>query len=129
MMEQVKVRIDKWLWAVRIFKTRDVSAVMCERGNVTIGGQNVKPSRVVAAGMEISVRKDNIDRVLEVLKVIDRRVSAKEAALCVRDMTPPEEIEKARIIRSMNAARPFREKGLGRPTKKERRKMDMYRGG
>ncbi|MBF0478064.1 MAG: RNA-binding S4 domain-containing protein [Candidatus Omnitrophica bacterium] len=119
-----KIRVDKWLWAVRIFKTRSLASEMCEREKVWIEGQHVKPSREVKVGQKIKVRKDNIDWEYEILKCIDKRVSATVANECRKDITPPEIIERAKLIRSMWV--PRREPGEGRPTKKERRDLDKF---
>ncbi|MBF0484162.1 MAG: RNA-binding S4 domain-containing protein [Candidatus Omnitrophica bacterium] len=119
-----KVRIDKWLCAVRIFKTRSLASEMCEREKVWVDGQRVKPSREIKVGQKIKVRKENIDWEFEVLQCIDKRVSAPISLECKKDITPPEVLERAKLIRSMWTAR--REPGTGRPTKKERRELDAF---
>ena len=120
------VRIDKWLWAVRICKTRVLATDLCKRHKVAIDEQPVKPSRDVRVGQVIVVRKDNIDWQYRVLKCIDKRVGAKVAAECCEDMTPLEEKNKLALIKSSCVAR--RGKGEGRPTKKERRDMQRVMG-
>jgi ribosome-associated heat shock protein Hsp15 len=123
-LEQVKdnIRIDKWLWAVRIFKTRVLSGEMCKRGKVKIQGQRIKSSRLVKIGDKITVTKDNINWEYEVLKCIEKRVGAKIAEECKKDCTPEEEKIKLQKIKSVYL--PRRERGAGRPTKKERRQLD-----
>ncbi len=120
-----KVRIDKWLWAVRIYKTRSVATTACNGGKVKIDGQTVKPSRVIQIGETISVRKRFISSTFVVLGLLEKRVSAKLAVEYVQDVTPQEEKMKVKV----NAAIPVhtREKGAGRPTKKDRRKLDKTR--
>ncbi len=123
-MELEKVRLDKWLWAVRIFKTRALAMHMCKNGRISIGGQRVKSSRMVTAGDRVYVSKDGITYEYEVLKCIDKRVGAKEADLCKKDLTSQSELDKLQMIKSVYV--PRRPKGMGRPTKKDRRDMDRY---
>lgn len=117
----IPVRIDKWLWAVRICKTRMVAKDLCERQKVSIDGQKVKPSRTVQAGQLIVLRREGIDWVYKVIKPIGMRVGAPEAVQCREDLTPPEDLERLKTIRNFQLAR---RSGEGRPTKKERRAMD-----
>jgi len=116
-------RLDKWLWAVRIFKTRGLAADACRAGNVQVGGQSAKPSRDVRGGETITVRQGLITRTLIVRGVPLRRVGPKLVAGFCEDQTPPEEFAKARKepVRQFLA----REKGAGRPTKRERREIDQ----
>jgi len=116
------VRIDTWLWAVRICKTRAIAADLCKKNKVSIDQQRVKPSRTIRAGQIITVRRDNIDWQFKVLKCIEKRVGAKIAAECREDLTPQEQIDKLKMIKSGWV--PRRAKGEGRPTKKERRAID-----
>jgi len=116
------VRIDKWLWAVRICKTRAIAADLCKKHRVSIENQGVKPSREIRSGQIITVRKDNIDWQFKVLKCIEKRVGAKIAAECREDLTPQEQIDKLKMIKS--GWIPRRAKGEGRPTKKDRRAID-----
>ncbi len=119
------VRIDKWLWAVRLFKTRSQAAEACKGGKVKIDGVNVKPSREVKAGDIITVQQQSIKKSLKVLQAAKNRVSAKLVPNLMEDLTPPEELEKLEIIRQVNYER--RERGAGRPTKKERRIIDKLK--
>ncbi len=121
--ENASVRLDKWLWAVRVFKTRSVAAAACRQGHVTLAGQAAKPSREVRTNDVIVVLKDNLTRTFKVLQLLNHRVGAPKAREFVEDQTPAAEFEKARA-----AFRPagFRPKGAGRPTKKERRILDRW---
>ena len=115
------VRIDKWLWAVRVFKTRSLAAESCQHGHVTILGQPAKPSRQVRVNDVIVVKKDQMTRTFKVLQTIERRVGAAIAKVYAEDQTPASELEKARERNYPVFVRP---KGSGRPTKKERRQID-----
>jgi ribosome-associated heat shock protein Hsp15 len=115
------VRIDKWLWAVRVFKTRSLASASCRHGHVQISGQPVKPSRLVRIHDVIVVKKDQMTRTFKVLQLIEQRVGAPAAKEYAEDQTPASEWEKPREP----FVRPFvRPKGSGRPTKKERRRID-----
>lgn len=117
-------RIDKWLWAARIFKTRSMAADACKNSRVTIGGQNVKPSHTVKAGEVVSVKKPPIVYSFRILKPIEQRVGAKllpEVYENVTDAKQYELLEMSRISGFVDRAR-----GTGRPTKKERRALDAF---
>ena len=122
----MSVRIDKWLWSVRICKTRLIATDLCKRGRVTIDGQEVKPSRDVKQGQAIVVRKEGISWHYKVLKCIDKRVGAPLVKECYDDITPQEEKNKLALIKGGWV--PRRAKGEGRPTKKERREMERVLG-
>jgi ribosome-associated heat shock protein Hsp15 len=115
------IRIDKWLWAVRIFKTRNMAANACKKSKVLLNGRNVKPSHAVKIGDVIEVRHSIITRTFNVNGLLEKRVSAKIAVDYVEETTPPEEFRKLRIIKDTPFA--LREKGTGRPTKKDRREI------
>lgn len=117
-----KVRLDKWLWAVRICKTRAAATDLCKRQRVSVDGQAAKPSREVRAGQLITVKRDGIDWQYKVLQCIDKRVGAKIAAECRADLTPQEDLQRLKEVKS--GWTPRREKGEGRPTKKDRRAID-----
>ena len=122
-MEEV-ARIDKWLWAARIFKTRSIAADACKNGRVTIGGVNVKPSHTVKAGETVDVRKPPITYTFRVLQAIEKRVGAKLLPEILENITPPEQyevLEMSRISGFVDRAR-----GTGRPTKKDRRALDEW---
>ena len=119
-----EARIDKWLWAARIFKTRTIAADACKNGRVNIDGVNVKPSRMVKCGETVSVRKPPITYSFRILKTIEQRVGAKLLPEIYENVTAPEEyelLEMTRISGFVNRAR-----GTGRPTKKDRRSLDAF---
>jgi len=115
------VRIDKWLWAVRVFKTRGLAGDSCRHGRVHISGQPVKHSRQVRINDVIVVKKDQMTCTFKVLQLIEHRVGAPAARQYAEDQTPASEWEKPREPYFRPFARP---KGAGRPTKKERRQLD-----
>ncbi|MBR2101526.1 MAG: RNA-binding S4 domain-containing protein [Prevotella sp.] len=122
-MEQT-ARIDKWLWAARIFKTRSIAADACKNGRVTIGGTNVKPSRPLKVGEVVDVKKPPVTYSFRVLKCIEQRVGAKLVPEVYENVTDPKQyelLEMSRISGFVNRAR-----GTGRPTKKERRALDDF---
>ena len=117
-------RIDKWLWAARIFKTRSIAADACKNGHVTISGTNVKPSHTIKVGEIINVKKPPITYSFEVLQTIEKRVGAKlipEVYKNVTDAKQYELLEMSRISGFVDRAR-----GTGRPTKKDRRQLDAF---
>jgi len=118
------VRIDKWLWAVRIFKTRSKATEACRKGRIEMDELSVKPSREVRQGDVVKVKLAPLARTYKVLGAIEKRVSAKLAAEYVDDITPPEELEMLKVQKEMNLLR--RDKGTGRPTKKDRRDLDDF---
>lgn len=121
------VRMDRWLWAVRIFKTRALAAEACKAGHVRIAGQSVKCSRQVRAGQRVDVQKVGLLRRYEILEPIDKRVGAKLVARYVADHTPPEELERwQEDQRERRLAERESPTGTGRPTKRERRQMEVF---
>ena len=121
---QETARIDKWLWAARIFKTRSIAADAIKNGRVTIEGVNVKPSRMVKAGEVVSVKKPPVTYSFRILKTIEQRVGAKLIPEIYENVTDPKQyelLEMSRISGFVDRAR-----GTGRPTKKERRAMDAF---
>ena len=119
-----EVRIDKWMWATRIFKTRTIAADACKKNRVMIGGVNMKPSRMVKVGDVIQVRKPPITYSFEVLALTDRRMGSKLVPNYLKNVTTPDQYE----ILEMNKISGFvnRAKGLGRPTKKDRRELEQF---
>src|SRR5215211_573595 len=116
------VRIDKWLWAVRLYKTRTLAANACRHGGVLVNGQPAKPSREVRLGETITAKTGHITRTVRVSGLIEKRVSAPVAAQNAQDHTPPEEYAKPREKDfSSGIVRP---RGAGRPTKRDRRKLE-----
>jgi ribosome-associated heat shock protein Hsp15 len=120
-----EIRIDKWLWAVRIFKTRAQATEACAGGKVKIKNSAVKASRKIHAGDIIQVRKGVVKYMYRVLKIAEKRMGAKLIIDFVEDLTPDD--EKAKLETSHKQPLQTREKGQGRPTKKERRIMDNIR--
>ena len=119
-----EARIDKWLWAARIFKTRSIAADACKNGRVTINGVNVKPSRSLKEGEVVSVKKPPVTYSFRVLKCIEQRVGAKLLPEIYENVTDPKQyeiLEMSRISGFINRAR-----GTGRPTKKDRRSIEAF---
>ena len=125
-MTDQPVRIDKWLWAVRAFKTRSLATEACRLGRVTIGGQAVKPSRDIKVGDLILIKQNQMTRTLRALRPLHQRVGAQAAKEFAEDLTPPEELQKRREPDFRPFA--FRPKGSGRPTKKDRRAIEGLGG-
>jgi len=122
-----EVRIDKWLWAARIFKTRTIAAEACKKGRICIAGNNLKASRIIKAGDIIEVRKPPITWSFKVLQAIDHRVGARLVTDVLENVTTPEQLE----ILEMSKLNGFvnRVKGTGRPTKKDRRVLEDFTEG
>jgi ribosome-associated heat shock protein Hsp15 len=119
------VRIDKWLWAVRIFKTRSQSTKECRRGKVLIGDIPVKPSRVIQEDEVITVKKLPVVYTYRIKKLLGKRISAKLVSEYVEDLTPEE--EKNKLVRKEMSTLFIRKRGEGRPTKKERRTIERFK--
>ncbi len=113
------IRIDKWLWAVRLFKTRSQASEACKGGKVKLDGQNTKASREIKVDDIIEVQQKGILRTVKVLKIHKNRVGAKLVPDLMEDLTPTEEYEKLEMINKLNIEK--RDRGAGRPTKKDRR--------
>jgi ribosome-associated heat shock protein Hsp15 len=116
------MRIDKYLWAVRIFKTRSEAAEACKGGKIKVNGTDAKPSREVNPADTITVRRMPVIYTYKILAVIDKRQPAKNVPLFIENTTPPEELAKLTDAHSTSFIR--REPGSGRPTKKDRRDLD-----
>jgi ribosome-associated heat shock protein Hsp15 len=114
-------RIDQWLWAVRVFKTRSLATQACRGGHVRVNGTAAKPAKPIRVGDRVEVRAADRHRVLEVVQLIDRRVAASLAAECLVDHSPPAP------PREFVAPLFHRDRGTGRPTKKDRRSIDRFR--
>ena len=119
------VRIDKWLWAVRVFKTRTQAADACKGGKVKMDGSNVKASREVKEGDIIDIQQGIIKKTLRVKVAAKNRVSAKLVPDLAEDKTPAEEYEKLDMLRQLNHEK--RDRGAGRPTKRNRRDIDRLK--
>lgn len=118
-MSEPSVRIDAWLWAVRVYKTRSAATTACRAGHVRVGGEKAKAAQAVRIGDEIRVRIAGFDRILVVRQLLTKRVGAPVAALAAEDRTPPREPVAQLAVR---------DRGAGRPTKRERRNIDRLRG-
>ncbi|MFT4212526.1 MAG: S4 domain-containing protein [Microbacterium sp.] len=113
------VRVDAWLWAIRVFKTRSAATTACRAGHVRVNGERAKAAQPVRVGDELRVRIDGFDRILVARQLLTKRVGAQVAAPAFEDRTPPRE-PVAQIA--------MRDRGAGRPTKRERREIDRLRG-
>ncbi len=119
-----KTRIDKWLWAVRIFKSRSIAAENCEKGKIKIADQAVKASRNIKAGDVITIRNGAFTLQYQVLQLTENRLPAKLVAEYCMNQTPIDELEKIKIHSIETHA--YRNRGEGRPTKKDRRELDEF---
>ena len=123
-----KVRVDKWLWSVRIFKSRTMATDACKSGKVKVNGANVKPSYLLQREELVDVKKNGFDLQFKVIDLLQKRVGAPIAQKCYEDLTPQEELDKYKDWFVGKGASEKREKGAGRPTKRERREIDDYKG-
>ena len=119
------IRVDKWLWASRICKTRKVVAELCKQHKVLIAGQPVKRSREVGPGQVVVIKREGIEWHYKVIKCLDKRVSAPLSLEFKEDITPKENLE--RLEQMKKDMMPRRPKGAGRPTKKERRTLEIFK--
>jgi ribosome-associated heat shock protein Hsp15 len=124
MPDNKTIRIDKFLWAVRLFKTRSIASDECRKGRIIIKEVPVKPSRLISADEKIVIKKPPVSYTFRVIEPIENRVSAKIAGQYIEDLTP--ESEKAKLDISHSGGKVHRQRGTGRPTKKERRLIDKY---
>jgi ribosome-associated heat shock protein Hsp15 len=122
-----EVRIDKWLWSARFYKTRNIAIDACRAGKVKIDGTSVKPSRTIKEGDIIALSLGPLNKTIRVKQLLHNRISAKLVAEYVEDLTPPEEYERIEFMKEFNAE--HRDRGLGRPTKKDRRHIDKLKRG
>ena len=118
------MRIDKYLWCVRYYKTRSIATQACQKGHITVNGQQAKPSRDVFPGDKIAVRRDQINYMLSVLDIPANRVGPKLVDIYRKDETPAEAFEHLELLKLSKEH--YRAKGTGRPTKKDRRDLDEY---
>jgi ribosome-associated heat shock protein Hsp15 len=121
------MRIDKYLWSIRYFKTRSIATEACKKGHIKINQVSVKPSKVVFNGEEISIRKNQINYQIIILDIPDNRVGAKLVDLYRKDVTPKEEFERQELLKYSKDY--YRKSGIGRPTKKDRRDIDNFNTG
>lgn len=127
MSETGKLRIDKYLWAVRAFKTRSISTEACKAGRIKMSGQNLKPSHIVKIGEEYTVQKGPDRKIIKVTGLLDRRVDAKTAVTFYEDLTPLEDTMAYKS--TFHTPNLSRDRGAGRPTKKDRRVIDDLQEG
>ena len=120
----MECRVDKWLWAVRVFKTRSLAADACKKGRVLIQGVAVKPSRELKEGDVLQVRRNPIIYTFKVVALTQNRVGAKLVPQFMENVTAPDQLELLEVLKLDQSNR--RAKGLGRPTKKERRDLDDF---
>ncbi len=114
------VRVDKWLWAVRLYKTRSDATEACRAGHVRVNDTSAKPATVVKAGDTVRARNASGEHVIEVTGLLEKRASAPVATSCYIDHTPPAPVEE-------RLANFVRERGAGRPTKRDRRQLERFR--
>lgn len=126
-MESKGVRIDKYLWAVRLFKTRSLASEACKKGRVTIDKQSIKSSRVIKAGEVIDIRIPPIIRSYKVLATAEKRMGAKLTVDYLKDITSEDQLEMLELARLASSTN--RSRGLGRPTKKDRRDIERLQQG
>ena len=124
-MENEKLRLDKYLWAIRLFKTRSAAAVACEKGRVKMNGEAVKASRTVRINDVYEVKTEEKRWTIKVVRLLPKRVQYNEAVQCYEDLTPPEETERI-AFQSASFYSGKRLSKIGRPTKKERRDLDDF---
>ena len=125
MADKKEIRIDKFLWSVRIFKTRSIASDECRKGRIIINDVQVKPSRIVIKNEIITVKKPPVNYSFRVIEPIENRVGAKLVEQFIEDLTPAE--EKLKLELGQSGGIVYRDKGTGRPTKKERRQIDRIK--
>ena len=123
-MEKEKLRIDKYLWCIRFYKTRTIATEACKKNHVRIDGSPLKPSKDVFGGEKLSIRHNQINYIIEVLELPQNRVGAKIVDLYRKDLTPASAFENKETLKL--AQDYYRKKGVGRPTKKDRRDLEDF---
>ncbi len=118
------MRIDKYLWCTRYYKTRSIATEACKKGHIKLNGANVKPSKDVFTGEKLTIRKDQVNYEILVLDIPKNRVGAKLVDLYRKDITPEEAFQNQDLLKFSKDY--YRKKGMGRPTKKDRRDIDTY---
>jgi ribosome-associated heat shock protein Hsp15 len=121
-----EVRIDKWLWATRVFKTRSIASEACSKGRVMLKGMNVKSSRMIRVGDVVQIRKPPITYSFEVLAVTDKRMGAKLVANFLKNVTTADQYEILELSKLSGFV--DRSRGMGRPTKRDRRELETFSG-
>ncbi|MBA7614681.1 MAG: hypothetical protein GH143_03080 [Calditrichaeota bacterium] len=123
-----ELRIDKWLWASRLFKTRRLAAEACQAGKVKLNGRSVKPGRAIRVGDGLQITRKRYRQQICVTGLSERRVSPPVAATLYEDTTPNEELEQARLVNTMESTFRRERRGAGRPTKRDRRALQKLKG-
>lgn len=121
-VDEGPVRVDSWIWAVRLTKTRSLASDACKAGHVRVNGERVKPAQTVKIGDKVRVLQGDWDRIVVVAKLVRKRVGAVVAAECFVDQSPPKPTRETQAVVGV------RDRGAGRPTKRERRDIDRLRG-
>ena len=121
------MRIDKWVWAVRIYKSRTIAADACKSGKIRLNGNVAKPSALVTESDKIEVKKNGFNLEFKVIRLLKSRVGAAIAVECYENITPEEEMNKYKNWFMGKAQPELRDRGTGRPTKKERREIDDFK--
>ena len=122
-----KIRVDKWLWTVRIFKSRTMATKACKNGRVKMNDLNLKPAYLITIGDQVRVHKNGFNLLFEVKDILKSRVSATLAAPCYENLTPLDELNKYKHWFIGKGRAEIRDKGQGRPTKRERREIDEFK--
>lgn len=120
--DPTSARVDAWTWAVRLFKTRSAAATACRAGHVRVNGTSVKAAHPLKPGDEVRVRVGGLEKIVVVERIVNKRVGAVIAATCLIDKSPPPPPKE--VLASI----PQRDRGAGRPTKRDRREIDRLRG-
>lgn len=123
-MEKREIRVDKYLWAVRLFRSRSAATEACRKGRVTIGGHQVKPAHIISVGDTIIIRRPPLSLTYQVIGLLENRVGAPLVSGYIRDLTPVEEKNKIKPESGMFYG--YRPRGRGRPTKRERRDIENF---
>ena len=124
--ELLAVRVDRWLWATRIFKTRTLATEACQRNQVKLGGKPIKPSRNIKAGDILSIKLGPLQKEIKVVRLTEKRVSASLAKVLFSDLTSDEAYQEAREKKGQLKPKISLQRGMGRPTKKQRRQLDEF---
>jgi len=122
------VRLDKWLWAARFYKTRSAATAACQAGKVKLGGKSSKPGRMVKIGDHLAVTRKEYRQEVRITGLLERRTSAKLAVELYEDVTPPEELERVKLVQEMDSAfHRSAPRTMGRPTKRDRRMINRLK--
>ena len=122
------LRVDRWLWAARFYKTRREATEACQAGKVKLHGRSVKPGREIKVGDELHLTRKMYRQHVRVTGLLERRTSPKIAATLYEDLTPPEELERVQLLRATESAFVRERRGAGRPTKRDRRALQKMKG-